>query len=148
MVMDEAKGKDMRCATLKFPEDPDMLYLELIGSKTPARGRSGIFIRNSGTENKISVNLRGDKKSARDLKSIGEQCIRFLMAELKDKTSRPYKIELSLVRRAAQAPLAEESLDDPSFERLIAEMIKQGLLKPTEKGCRLTARGKWYNAHA
>lgn len=148
MVMDEAKGKDMRCSTLKFPEDPDMLYLELIGSKTPASGRSGIFIRNSGTENKISVNLRGDKKSARDLKSIGEQCIRFLMTELKDKTSRPYKMELSLVRQAAQAPLAEEALDDPSFERLIVEMVKQGFLKPTEKGCRLTTRGKWYNAHA
>ena len=46
-----------------------MLYIAL-GSKKSEN--AAVFVRNSGTENKIGVNLRGPMESASKLKSIGE----------------------------------------------------------------------------
>ena len=46
-----------------------MLYIAL---NSPRGSEAGVFVRNSGTENKISVNLRGAKGDASALKDIGE----------------------------------------------------------------------------
>lgn len=132
---------------IKFPEDPDMLYISL----TPKNEKSptaGIFVRNSGTENKISVNLRGNNKDARLLKKIGESAIRFLLGNLKDLEDHYYKLELDVLSQLAPGTLPEERLVlDKNFRtRLLAEMGKQKLIELTAKGYRLTARGKWYIA--
>lgn len=152
-VMAEGKLAGFHCSTLNIQEDADTLYLAL-NQGGPVRSQrrprksgapeNGIFIRNSGTENKISVNLRGSNKNARALKAIGEICIRFLISALKDKASRHYKLELSILRRVAEAPLPESAIRDPSEKRVTMEMLKQGLIKPGAKGYRLTERGKWY----
>jgi len=153
-IIEESKRAGFHCMVLNFREDPDMLYLALNpcepvrsreGSPKRASPENGIFIRNSGTENKISVNLRGDKKNARALKSIGETCIRLLIPALKDKTSRYHRLELSLLNRMEETPFPETALKDPSQKRVATEMLKQGLIKSGAKGYRLTARGKWYN---
>ena len=129
-----------------------MLFLALnLNGIVKGRRRSpenGVFIRNSGTENKISVNLRGDKKNLRSLKSIGEICIRLLIHTLKDQANRYCKQELFLLSKIAKAPLPETSLKGASQKRVVAEMLKQGFIKPGAKGYCLTARGKWYNTKA
>lgn len=127
-----------------------MLFMAL-NADGAARGRrdapeNGIFVRNSGTENKISVNLRGDKKNARALKSIGETCIRLLLPALKDQNNRYYKLEQILLSQIAKAPLPEPALKGPAQKQVAAEMLKQGLVQTGAKGFRLTARGKWYTA--
>lgn len=152
-VMTEAKLAGFNSSTVNIREDADTLYLALNqggsvrNQRRPAKSGSpenGIFIRNSGTENKISVNLRGGKRNARALKSIGEICLRFLISALKDKTSRHFKLELSILSRVAEAPLPESAIIDSSQKRVAMEMLKQGLIKPGVKGYRLTERGKWY----
>ena len=47
-----------------------MLYISLV---SPKGTQAGVFVRNSGTENKISVNLRGAKGDGASLKAIGGQ---------------------------------------------------------------------------
>jgi phosphomannomutase len=132
---------------VKFPEDPDMLYISLT-PKSVKSPTAGVFVRNSGTENKISVNLRGNNKDAGLLKKIGENAIRFLLSALKDREDHYYKLELDVLSQLAPGALPEEKLilDKNSRDRLLAEMGKQKLIELTAKGYRLTARGKWYIA--
>ena len=47
-----AKKRNYQVSVRIFPEDPNMLYISLSG------GKAGIFVRNSGTENKIRLELR------------------------------------------------------------------------------------------
>jgi phosphoglucosamine mutase len=145
-VSTNAEKIGFSCKAINFQEDPDMLFLAINAkgkqSKTP---ENGIFIRNSGTENKISVNLRGDKKNRVALKAIGEQCIRVLIPALKDRSNRLFKVEYSLLGQIAKNPLPENLIKVASKQRVILEMLKQNFIKPGVKGYILSSRGKWYN---
>ena len=119
-----------------------MLYVAL-SPRTGAKIKPGaIFVRNSGTENKISVNLRGDRRDAGKLNSIGERVVRLLFSALKDKQNRFYKLELEILRQIAKKNLRE--LGDNEQARILHEMKKQDLIRLTPKGFRLSSGGKWY----
>lgn len=144
-LLSDIKTIGFKGRIVNFPEDPDMLYISL----TPTDGKdptAGVFVRNSGTENKISVNLRGDKKAARVLKQIGENALRLLLGSIKDTQDHYYKLELDVLSQIAASTLPEGRLilDKHSRTRLLAEMGKQKLIELTAKGYRLTPRGKWY----
>ena len=136
-----ARQRGYRARVIPFREDKDMLYLSLENEKG---GRAGVFVRNSGTENKISVNLRGAKSDAAALKAIGEEVVRILFAALKNDENHLYKVELDLLSRIAATPLSESKVADATEQRVLMEMAKQKLVHPTEQGWRLTALGSWY----
>jgi len=146
-LLGDVKAVGFKGRIVRFPEDPDMLYISLTpaGGKTPT---AGIFVRNSGTENKISVNLRGDRKQARALKKIGETAMRLIFGSLKDTEDHYYKLELDVLSQVAPGALPEDRLilKKNSRARILAEMGKQNLIELTAKGYRLTPRGKWYIA--
>ncbi len=135
-----AKKRNYQVATRIFPEDPDMLYISLSG------GKAGIFVRNSGTENKISINLRGGKADASNLKQMGHEAIKILFTTLKNCDHHFYKLELHALSQIASQTLNEKDLkiEKHSKTRLITEMQKQGIIEMSPKGFRLTALGKWY----
>ena len=135
-----AKNRNYQVATRVFPEDPDMLYISL------SAGKAGIFVRNSGTENKISINLRGIKSDAANLKQIGQETIKILFDELKNYDHHFYKLEWDALGQIESQFLNEKDLEieKPSKTRLVTEMQKQGLIEMSSKGFRLTVLGKWY----
>ena len=139
-LMRAAKKKNYQVATRIFPEDPDMLYISL------SAGKAGIFVRNSGTENKISINLRGSKSDATSLKQIGQETVKILFTALKNCDHHFYKLELDALSQIASQCLSEKDLEieKQSKTRLVTEMQKQGLIEMSLKGFRLTALGKWY----
>lgn len=139
-LMRAAKKRNYQVATRIFPEDPDMLYISL------SAGKAGIFVRNSGTENKISINLRGSKSDAASLKQIGQETIKILFTALKNCDHHFYKLELDALSKIASQPLNEKDLEieKHSKTRLVTEMQKQGLIEMSPKGFHLTALGKWY----
>ncbi len=125
-----------------FPADPDMLYLALTygEKKRPA----AIFVRNSGTENKISVNLRGARGDKKFLCRAGEEGVRLLMKEMKDSGHPLYNVEQSLLNKMKSAPLEENKAGPDPAPRVLMEMGKQGLTTHSPNGYRLTPRGTWY----
>jgi len=135
-----AKKRSYQVATRIFPEDPDMLYISL------SAGKAGIFVRNSGTENKISINLRGSKLDAANLKKMGQETIKTLFTALKNCDHHFYKLELDVLSQLASQPLNEKDLEieKHSKTRLVTEMQKQGLIEMSSKGFRLTVLGRWY----
>ena len=139
-ILQAGKKNGYRSRVIPFREDKDMLYISLA---SPKGNQAGVFVRNSGTENKISVNLRGAKSDAVSLKAIGEQAVRVLFTTLKNQDSHHYKIELDLLSRIAAQPLNEKQVTG-SAQRVLMEMAKQKLVQPSAGGWRLTPLGTWY----
>ncbi|QPJ64182.1 MAG: hypothetical protein G3M78_01705 [Candidatus Nitrohelix vancouverensis] len=137
----QAKGWESR--VVDFPEDPDMLYVE---AKPGGKRRAGIFVRNSGTENKIGINLRGAMGDTPALKLIGESLIRILMQSMKDESNELCRLEAQWVERLATRahPSEPQDMEPLQKERLLNEMLKQGLVQPGPNGPRLTKRGQWF----
>lgn len=140
LLFQAIKQNGFSAATRNFPDDPDMLYISLAG------GKAGIFVRNSGTENKISVNLRGRKSDAVKLKKIGTEILKLLFTLLKDNDNLFYKMELYALSQIASGPVTDEKLEikNQYRARLIDEMRKQSLIQSDPKGNRLSPLGKWY----
>ncbi len=138
-----AKQSGYSGKTQNFPDDPDMLYVSI------AEGKAGIFVRNSGTENKISVNLRGRKTDSINLKTIGLEIQKLLFSLLKDPDNALYKMELYALSQIASQPVTDEQLEVTHHYRLrlIDEMKKQNLVQSSPEGNRLTPLGKWYIIH-
>tara|TARA_Y100001960_G_scaffold83381_1_gene89054 strand:- start:2343 stop:3455 length:1113 start_codon:yes stop_codon:yes gene_type:complete len=139
-LMRVAKKRHCRVMTRIFPEDSDMLYIELSG------GSASVFVRKSGTENKISVNLRGSKSEASNLRKMGQEAIKVLFTNLKNCDHYFYKLELHALSQIAAKNLKEKDLkiEKHSKTRLVNEMQKQGIIELSSKGYRLTKLGKWY----
>ncbi len=139
-IVQAGKQNGYRGRVIPFREDKDMLYIAL---NSPGGNQAGVFVRNSGTENKISVNLRGARGDAAALKAIGEQAVRILFTSLKDKKNSHYKMERDLLHRIVGRPLAETQVTG-SAQQVLREMVKQKLVQPSAKGWRLTPLGSWY----
>jgi len=139
-ILQAGRERGYRSRVIPFREDKDMLYISLA---SPKGNQAGVFVRNSGTENKISVNLRGAKSDAASLKAIGEQAVRVLFTTLKNQDIHHYKIELDLLSRIAAQPLNEKQVTG-SAKRVLMEMAKQKLVQPSAGGWRLTPLGTWY----
>ena len=141
-------------------EEPDLLYFSLIDISGKIRGV--IFIRNSGTEDKTGVELRGRKGDAGVLSEIGEEIAGFLRKVLKDYKSPYADIQKLIVetisgrgrieKRFLIKLLDEEKAALSGFvERVLMETEKrEGLIKRVSaKGVKedfycLTDRGrKW-----
>ena len=142
-IYQEARNKGFSPRLTSFSADPDMLYIAL-GSKK--NENAAIFVRNSGTENKIGVNLRGSMKSAAKLKPIGEECIKILLSSMKDFGNHLCKLEENLLNQLIHGSVLNTKLKfkKPAGERVLSEMTKQGLIRLTKDGHALTILGKWY----
>ena len=143
VLLQAAKQNGYTGKTRNFADDPDMLYISL------EEGKAGIFVRNSGTENKISVNLRGRKTDAGKLKKVGLEILRLLFSLLKDCNNPLYKMELYALSQISSHPVTDEALEVKKQykSRLIDEMKKQNLIESSPQGNRLTPLGKWYISH-
>ena len=143
LMFQTTKQSGYSVKTRNFPDDPDMLYISLSG------GKACIFVRNSGTENKISVNLRGRKSDARKLKKIGLEVLKLLFSLLKNRDNLFYKMELYVLSQIASRPVIDEELEVKRQykSKLINEMRKQNLIQLSLEGNRLTPLGKWYINH-
>jgi hypothetical protein len=140
-ILKAGRERGYRGRVVPFREDKDMLYISLA---SPKGNQAGVFVRNSGTENKIGVNLRGAQGDAASLKAIGEQVVRILFTSLKNQDSHYYKMELDLLSRIAAQPLQESEVKGAADQRVLMEMAKQKLVQPSAEGWRLTLLGSWY----
>jgi phosphomannomutase len=126
------------------PEESDMLYYKIVVAGDHV---GSLFIRNSGTEDKTGLNLRGSADMARPLADIGERVIRGLLVEMKDRDKPMARAEWRLLVEAdaGAAPGRIEGVNDEAYQHLLNEVgVKQGLLTNPAPGAKLTERGRWY----
>ena len=142
-IYQEARSKVFNPRLTSFRAESDMLYIVLNSKKGE---RAAVFVRNSGTENKIGVNLRGPMKSAAKLKYIGEKCIKVILSSMKDFENHLCKLEEDILTQLIHGSVSNTKLKfkKPAGERVLLEMAKQGLVQLTNNGHVLTTLGKWY----
>ncbi|MBI5187154.1 MAG: hypothetical protein HZA01_15730 [Nitrospinae bacterium] len=132
-----------------FQEEPDLLYFEIMDSG--GRLRASLHIRNSGTEDKTGITIKGPTEDKDLLARLGQDVFKLLAVEIKN-AAHPYcKAQNRLIRllypdRAiARKDLPPDLLESGSVDRLLREVgEKEGLLETVEAGCRLTELGRWY----
>ena len=131
-----------------FPEELSLVYFKISkGEKTTG----AIFIRNSGTEDKSALYLRGEMEIAPFLESIGQNLHLFLLKGMKDHSSDFVQFEIEAVKTIAEgrfpSPLKEKYLLLP-HERILKEIeFKEGLFRREGKDLLLTKKGKLLNAY-
>ena len=141
-VQDEVRKLGWRGRVRRFPEDPDMWYLAL--QPGPSAPEAALFVRNSGTENKISVNVRGGRKQAERLNALGETVLCFLMREMKDPAHPLFALERELLREMDERPRPEHRMRAGSSRQVLMALVRQGLVRPSAGGYGPTPLGRWY----
>jgi phosphomannomutase len=125
------------------PEEPDMLYLAVRGAD--GRQRAGIFVRNSGTEEKTGVNVRGTLEDAEELARVGEEAIVHLARTLKDREHAMARAEHEVLRALRAGARAAAALPIPEGvhrERLLEELAnKEKVIRAVPAGYELTPLG-------
>ncbi|MFQ5845665.1 MAG: hypothetical protein ACE5JG_11830, partial [Planctomycetota bacterium] len=91
-----------------FSEEPDMLYL----SVADGRGgqRAGIFVRNSGTEEKTGVNVRGHRADAAALVAAGDAAVLYLAGAMKDHDHPMARAQRAVLEALERGPGRADAL--------------------------------------
>ena len=154
-------ASDFDVRRVEFAEEKDMVFISL-SERDSEMTAASIFARNSGTEDKTCVNVRGPKELAEPLDAVGDLARRRLQTTLKSPDSDYAVAEATLLKemmlREARGEIlvlgqAKQILADghPSVvpERLLLEMFKQEFialesLTNAEAPLRLTALARWF----
>jgi len=127
-------------------DDPEVLYLAL--DSPDGDPLAAMYVRNSGTERKTGVVLRGPRRWGGDLLAAGERVLRAILVPLKDENDPAVRAEEALLLGLAEgagAPGAEKA-DVPGAEdeRIRKEALRGGLISLDGDGLALTDLGRWY----
>ena len=128
-------------------EEPDMIYLALSDREGEVT-RAAAFVRNSGTEEKTSVYVVGDKAYAEDLDALGGEVAATLTRLMKRSVGAYPEAELAVLRRIGErGPTDLKGLADllggVDPQRLLLEMsIKQKMLRAEGDRLALTDYGR------
>ena len=123
--------------------EPDMLYLAV--DADDGSQRAGIFVRNSGTEEKTGVNVRGSVEDQDALVAIGEAALLYLSAHMKDHAHAMAQAERAILEKLGDGVVAEADLPIPDGvmrERLLIELEhKEKVMRAVDGGFARTERG-------
>ena len=125
------------------PEEPDMLYLAVLDEE--GGQQAGVFVRNSGTEEKTGVNVRGKAEAAGALERAGEAAAVYLASVLKDKDHPMARAERAVLEILDEGCLPGAELPIPGEvhrERLLEEMAhKEQVIRACAGGYERTPWG-------
>ena len=147
----ERLGGELEAELVRREEEPGMIYLAFNDTSSPdgePLTRAAVFIRNSGTEEKTSIYLRGDRKYQEVLIELGEILVVALSGLMKRQEGAYARAEaavLARLRDLGDATLQQLSdlLREVDPQRLLVEMsIKQRLLRAAGDKLALTELGQ------
>lgn len=136
---------DVDIQEIKRSEEPQMLYF-LLESK--GQLIASIFVRNSGTEDKMSLYFRGRIVDQSKLDQLGNDIYAYLLPRVKDNNKVFAKEEISILKQLEKKSLSAERIFvsnelSPSKNRLLKEIgTKQGLIKFQNQTWKLSNLGK------
>ena len=127
------------------PQEHQMLLIRVFQQNLPV---AMVYVRNSGTEDKLGLYLRGSSNLAKKLESLAENVYSYLMISFKNKKSLMARAEKSILLSLINDTGVNIELIEPEFEkvpldRLINEMSsRQKLIEKVEGIWRITDLGR------
>ncbi|MCD6325937.1 hypothetical protein J7M28_00070, partial [bacterium] len=151
---------DFDVSRREFAEDRDMVFIA-ITSKGGSEVAASVFARNSGTEEKTGINVRGPSDLAERLDAVGDLGRRRLLTTLKSSESMYAKAEKLLLNAlhetdddksillADAIAMVSRTFPDVVPDRLLLEMHKQELIELESLGdpsaeIRISPLGTWH----
>ncbi len=135
-------------------DDPSVMYLAL---DLDGRPEGAIYIRNSGTERRTGVVLRGPGKWEAALLEAGSASLRPLLLSMKDGDDPSARAERALLQGLAEGEadpvkLRERLSRDAEMNfgaevdpgRIIKEALRGGFVEQTDGRMALTDLGRWF----
>lgn len=138
---------NLSCNEVKFPEEASMVYFQIMEG-THMQG--AVFIRNSGTEDKSALYLRGAEKIRSELEKIGETMHLSLLNQLKNKENEfaiceQHLLEQIQVNTLSDIETLKKTYDGLPVERILNEIeLKEKLIARNKGGWKLTRKGEAY----
>jgi len=128
---------------INLPEDNELLMLQLKDKNTL---KIAIFIRNSGTEDKLSLYIQGNGISDAALNELSGQIYWHLLCHCKNRNSNWYKSEAQImVELLKESPVISWPENPVTKARLLHEMRnKQKFITGGPENLELTEMGRRY----
>ncbi len=145
-AVDEYFTPEYRLSRILFPEETSLIYFTIFkGEKTVG----AVFIRNSGTEDKSALYLRGEPEIAPVLEKIGLLLHLFLLKGMKNPKSDFVQFEMDAIKIIAEGRSLislKEKYPSLPYERILKEVeFKEGLIGRKGKDLMLTEKGNLLN---
>lgn len=142
-------GVDVSIQEKIFSEERDLLFCEIFSGDGCLR--ASVHVRNSGTEDKTGITVKGSVEDRDLLSGLVEFIFKELAVKLK-KTDHPFCAAQNKLVRLLYPDRVMSRNDWPqdlppkgSPDRLLKEMgKKEGMIRETESGYQLTDIGRWY----
>ena len=139
-----SKWPNVKVKFEKLFEEPEMVFFRSFHNEKCV---ASLFIRNSGTEEKMAIYLRGIEKLAPYLDELAEKIYPFLLSSFKNKKSLMAQSERLILERLKEGPKDEKTLihsefQSISFDRLLHEMSsRQNLIEKNGNNWKITNIG-------
>ncbi len=128
---------------IEFPEEKPMLYCSILENNKQC---GAIFIRNSGTEDKSALYLRGEQRLSEYLEGIGRELHLKMLLELKVKSNEFTRFEIELLGTIQKGEAIEKIFNSNSnlpAERILKEIeFKEKLVRKDKGTYCLTEKGE------
>ena len=124
MLLSELQWSKMDVEIARLEEEPEMLLIRVLENGLPA---ASVFVRNSGTEDKLALYMRGREDLSEHLEALATKIYPFMLSSFKNKTSPMAKSEQIILRCLAERAMRSRDLDliiiaNICLERLLHEM--------------------------
>ena len=116
-----------------FDDEPDLLYLAM--RDAAGHQNAAVFVRNSGTEDRTTVSVRGRLEDSDTLTSIGIAAAGYIAGAMKDRANPMALAEQEVLTVLKEGPrLADDCPTNEGIdkERLFREMVSHGLITQTQ----------------
>ena len=144
MLLSELKRTKMEVEIVRRDEEPEMLLLRVLEKGLPA---AVVFVRNSGTEDKLALYLRGREDLSEILEALAAKIYPFLLSSFKNKKSPMAKAEHKVLCCLAECAMRSSDLNltiiaNIAAERLLHEMSsRQKLIRKNGELWNITELG-------
>ena len=136
LLLDNLHWSEMEIKIDQNQQEPQMLMIRVFQHNLPV---AMVYVRNSGTEDKLALYLRGSSKLTEQLDSLAKKVYSYLMIYFKNKNSLMAIAEKSILYSLKHESKQTIGLKGPEFEkvpidRLLNEMSSRQKLIKKDKG--------------
>ena len=145
LLLENLNWPKMKIKIGQNQQEPQMLLIRIFQHNLPV---AMIYVRNSGTEDKLALYLRGSIKHTEKLDSLAKKVLRYLMISFKNKENLMARAERSILnylshKKSKTIKLKQSEFKDVPIDRLLHEMSSRQKLIEKDKGMwRITDLGK------
>ena len=145
LFLENLKWSEMEIIIDKNKQEPQMLLIRVLQNNSPV---AMVYVRNSGTEDKLALYLRGRSKLTEQLDSLAKKVYSYLLISFKNKKGLMARAEQLILHSLCHETRQTIKLNGHEFEkvpigRLLHEMSsRQKLIKKDKKMWCITDLGR------